>query len=72
MTELGIQQYLGLIKNNFHMIRSQKHKDTGRERKLFYQVGEDGCVSGGSGGLCEAWWLLQRGLSGAGPICTTR
>lgn len=39
VTELGIQQYLGLIKNNFHMIHSGRHKDTGRERKLFYQVG---------------------------------
>ncbi|PVD36348.1 hypothetical protein C0Q70_03327 [Pomacea canaliculata] len=38
VTELGIQQYLGLIKNNFHMIHSGRHKDTGRERKLFYQI----------------------------------
>ncbi|KAK7095830.1 uncharacterized protein [Littorina saxatilis] len=38
VTELGIQQYLGLIKNNFTMIHSHKLKDTGRERKLFYQI----------------------------------
>ena len=36
--ELGIQQYMGLIKNNFAMIRSEKHRDSGRERKLFYQL----------------------------------
>lgn len=36
VTELAIQQYLGLIKNNFGMINSQRC--TRRERKLFYQV----------------------------------
>lgn len=30
---------MGLIKNNFKMIESEKHKDTPQERKLFYQVG---------------------------------
>lgn len=38
LTERGIQQYMGLIKNNFKMIESEKHKDTPQERKLFYQI----------------------------------
>ncbi|XP_067686771.1 uncharacterized protein [Haliotis asinina] len=38
VTERGIQQYLGLIKNNFNMIESQKHIGSGRDRKLFYQI----------------------------------
>ena len=38
LSERGIQQYMGLIKNNFRMIESNKHKDTPQDRKLFYQV----------------------------------
>ncbi|XP_071104057.1 uncharacterized protein [Haliotis cracherodii] len=38
VTERGIQQYLGLIKNNFNIIDSQKHIGSGRDRKLFYQI----------------------------------
>ncbi|KAL8563911.1 hypothetical protein ACOMHN_049567 [Nucella lapillus] len=36
VTELAIQQYLGLIKNNFGMINRQRC--THQERKLFYQA----------------------------------
>lgn len=38
VTEVGIQQFLGLIKNNFAKIHAEKHRDSNRERKLFYQI----------------------------------
>lgn len=38
VTERAIQQYLGLIRNNFSLLQSEKHKGTPRDRKLFYQV----------------------------------
>ncbi|XP_050395720.1 uncharacterized protein LOC126814540 [Patella vulgata] len=38
VTERGIHQYLGLIKNNFNMIESKKYINTKRDRKLFYQI----------------------------------
>ncbi|XP_041355385.1 uncharacterized protein LOC121373009 [Gigantopelta aegis] len=39
LTECGIQQYLGLVKNNFNLIKSEKHGGgTSRDRKLFYQI----------------------------------
>jgi len=38
ISEKVIDQYMGLIKNNVHMIRNGKHKDKPQERKLFYQV----------------------------------
>ena len=38
VTETAIQQYNGLIKNNFRTIQNGKHRDTPQERKLFYQV----------------------------------
>ncbi|XP_064596487.1 uncharacterized protein LOC135463097 [Liolophura sinensis] len=38
VTEKAIQQYLGLIKNNFNMIRAEKFAGTSRDRKLFYQI----------------------------------
>ncbi|XP_060083755.1 uncharacterized protein LOC132563009 [Ylistrum balloti] len=38
LTELGIQQFLGLIKNNFHLLNQEKHRGTPRDRKLFYQI----------------------------------
>ena len=39
VTEKAIQQYLGLVKNNFKMIKCGRHsKEPKRERKLFYQI----------------------------------
>jgi hypothetical protein len=38
LTERTIQQYLGLIRNNFNMLDSEKHKGSPKDRKLFYQV----------------------------------
>merc|ERR550532_3370575 len=38
VTERAILQYFGLIKNNMVMIENQKHMDTPREKKLFYQI----------------------------------
>lgn len=38
LTEKTIQQYLGLIRNNFNMLDSEKHKGFPRDRKLFYQI----------------------------------
>lgn len=38
VTEKGIQQYMGLIKNNFHMIKNCKRIDLPQERKMFYQI----------------------------------
>ncbi|XP_033726016.1 uncharacterized protein LOC117315768 [Pecten maximus] len=38
LTETGIQQFLGLIKNNFHLLNNEKHRGTPRDRKLFYQI----------------------------------
>lgn len=38
LSERGIQQYMGLIRNNMRMIESGKHKDMPQERKLFYQM----------------------------------
>ncbi|OWF41713.1 uncharacterized protein LOC110462037 [Mizuhopecten yessoensis] len=38
LTEIGIQQFLGLIKNNFHLLDQEKHRGTPRDRKLFYQI----------------------------------
>ncbi|VDI43296.1 Hypothetical predicted protein, partial [Mytilus galloprovincialis] len=38
LTERTIQQYLGLIRNNFNMLDSEKHKGCPKDRKLFYQI----------------------------------
>ncbi|KAL5019834.1 hypothetical protein ScPMuIL_002726 [Solemya velum] len=38
LTEKLLQQYLGLIRNNFDMIESRKCEGTPKERKLFYQI----------------------------------
>lgn len=38
LSENGIKQYMGLIKNNMKMIEKGKHKDQPQERKLFYQI----------------------------------
>ncbi|XP_052084005.1 uncharacterized protein LOC127721312 isoform X1 [Mytilus californianus] len=38
LTERTIQQYLGLIRNNFSMLDSEKHKGCPKDRKLFYQI----------------------------------
>ena len=38
VTEQSILQYFGMIRNNMDAIRSEKHKGTPRELKLFYQV----------------------------------
>ncbi|ESO91024.1 hypothetical protein LOTGIDRAFT_233515 [Lottia gigantea] len=38
ITERGIHQYIGLIRNNFNMIESKKYINSGRDRKLFYQI----------------------------------
>ncbi|XP_076438937.1 uncharacterized protein LOC143277875 [Babylonia areolata] len=39
VTEVAVQQYLGLIKNNLHSLHSHRHcGNTARERKLFYQI----------------------------------
>ncbi|KAH3864135.1 hypothetical protein DPMN_027148 [Dreissena polymorpha] len=38
VSETAIQQYMGLVKNNLHMIKREKHKDMPQERKLFYQI----------------------------------
>lgn len=38
LTETGIQQFIGLVKNNFHLLKQEKHRGTPRDRKLFYQI----------------------------------
>ncbi|KAL3876421.1 hypothetical protein ACJMK2_034270 [Sinanodonta woodiana] len=38
VTERGIQQYMGLIRNNISMLQKEKLKDNKKERKLFYQI----------------------------------
>ncbi len=38
MSEKVILQYIGFVKTHRKLIDSQKHIDTPRERKLFYQV----------------------------------
>ena len=39
LTERTKQQYLGLVKNNFNLIHTEKHgRGTAKDRKLFYQV----------------------------------
>ncbi|KAK3091443.1 hypothetical protein FSP39_019882 [Pinctada imbricata] len=38
VTEKAIQQYLGILRNNFAMLQNEKHIGTSRDRKLFYQI----------------------------------